>query len=71
MFLIFFRECAVGTPSSRAQNEKDAAKLWEESAKLVKLTADENPFPVEYLSRKEKGSEKENRNLGINSQIKI
>ena len=76
IFLIIFycfnisRGCTVGTPSSKTQNEKDAVKLWEESTKLVKLTAEENPFPAEYLSRKEKRDEKENnRNLRLKTQI--
>ncbi|XP_033207812.1 retinol dehydrogenase 11-like [Belonocnema kinseyi] len=45
---LYYKECAVTTPASKARNEKDAIKLWEESAKLVNLTAQENPFPERH-----------------------
>ncbi|XP_058801301.1 retinol dehydrogenase 11-like [Phymastichus coffea] len=39
---LYYKECAVATPGSHAENKEDAARLWTESLKMVGLPAKEN-----------------------------
>ncbi|KAF5281075.1 hypothetical protein FQR65_LT14871 [Abscondita terminalis] len=41
---LYYSECKVQEPISRANNVEDAEKLWEMSAKLVDLDQNYNPF---------------------------
>lgn len=39
---MFYSECAVTTPSSKARNLEISRRLWDESVKMVGWTPNEN-----------------------------